>query len=134
MVRDHLALHRYLAERSRLPFGGEREWESCARFAARAVAAQTGTDPLTRLAEGWTTELQAASVIARAGGLAEAVSTVLTEIPPGLAQRGDVGFVPADTPAGGVLVIVEGHHVVGPAANGVRRLPRAAVTRAWRAA
>ena len=59
---------------------------------------------------------------------------MLTACPVGFAQRGDVGFVKADGPTGGALVIVEGDHLAGPAANGVRRLPRGLMLQAWRAA
>lgn len=131
---DWTAWHRFIAERSRMPFAGYDERVCCALFAAGAVEALTGRDPLERIGHRWTTPRGALRVLRRVGGLADGVSAVLEPVPVGLARRGDIGFVPAPEGGLGGLVVIEGDHVVGPDANGVRRLPRAAITRSWRAA
>ena len=131
---DWSALHRFVAERSRLPFAGEQEWDCCVCFAAGGVAALTGRDPLARFTSTWSTRRGVVRVLRRHGGLEAAVSEVLEPIAPGLARRGDLALVPAEGLAGAGLVIVEGDHLVGPSADGVRRLPRTAMTAAWRSA
>lgn len=127
-MRDHDALIAYLDAHLATPF----VWGShdCVTFAAGAVEAQTGRDPLASVTR-WSSIREAFRVIKSYGGLAAAVDTVLSEIPPALAHRGDIGAVPYKNDV--LLVVVEGLTVVGPSYEGLLRLPRAAMTRAWSA-
>jgi hypothetical protein len=130
MRRDLAALHAYLAAGADVPFA----WGSndCVTFAAGAVAAQTGLNPLAKLSRRWSTQRGALLLLRRYGGLEAAVSTVLTPVAPALAHRGDIAGVRAE--AGEmVLMVIEGALLVGPDANGVRRLPRELMTVAWSA-
>lgn len=128
MIRDHVALAAYLEDREGWSFGygEEPETHDCARFVAGAVLALTGRDPLAGFSGRWTTEAGAARVIRRHGGVAEAVSSVLTEVDPMLAQRGDVAL------AGEALCIVEGEMLIGlDRPRGYVRLPREAAVKTW---
>ncbi|PHY20932.1 hypothetical protein CSW59_06910 [Caulobacter sp. BP25] len=131
MVRDYNALVAYIAARMRAPFAwGEND---CVTFAAGAVKAQTGRDPLGAIAARWTTARGAALVLRRLGGMEAAVSSVLAPIAPAMAARGDVaGWM---DPQGRLqLAIVEGSTLVGPGEAGLVRLPRASMVKAWSAA
>lgn len=128
MARDAEALAPYLESRAHWTFGygtGEREHD-CVRFCDAGVAAVSGRHPLKSFSGTWTTERGAARVLARHGGMAQAVSTVMAEIPVTFAQRGDVGLTTEN-----VLVLVEGATVVGLTDTGYLRLPREALTQAW---
>lgn len=129
MVRDYRALANLIADNERTPFAWA-QWD-CATFAGAAVKAQTGDDALGRFAGKWSTEAGAARVLIKAGGMEAAVSTVLTPIAPSMAQRGDVAGV--ETPQGLLLMIVEGSTLVGPDVDGLARLPRTAMVKAWSA-
>lgn len=128
-MRDCQALIAFIESREAWTFGygpGSRVHD-CARFCDAGTEALTGVRPLAGFAGRWTTPLGAARVIARHGGLADAVSEVMTRVAPTLARRGDVGL----TVAGG-LVLIEGDLLVGPAASrGLERLSRAELTHAW---
>lgn len=128
-VRDHEALLALLASRARRPFS----WRShdCVRFAAAAVKSQTGRDPLAGLR--WRTRAEAAALLDAEGGMEAAVSKRLLAVPPALAARGDIAGVP-DAEFGLRLMVVEGVLLVGPGPDGLRRLPRSAMTQAWSAA
>lgn len=130
MLNRH-ALIAYLEEREAWTFGyahGVRIHD-CARFFAGGIAAVSGRDPLAAFGGSWTTERGAARVLARAGGMAAAVDSVLSRIDVSRAQRGDGGMT-----ADGALVLVEGEAVVGlDPVRGFVRLPRAALHIAWAA-
>lgn len=130
MVRDHPALMAYIAARMRAPFAWGRH--DCVTFAAGAIAAQTGRDPLAAVAHQWTTRRGAARILARVGGLAAAVDGVLTPIAPAMAARGDVAAW-LDADGRPQLAIVEGATLIGPGLDGLKRLPRAAMVQAWSA-
>ena len=127
-MRDLNALATYVAARETVPFA----WglHDCVTFAAGAVLALTGRDPLADIA-AWTTERAALRELDRRGGLAAAVSSVLTEIPLAHAHRGDIGAV--DGVRGPLLVVIEGMTLVGPDRDGLARLPRTKLVRAWSA-
>ncbi|MDP3405042.1 MAG: hypothetical protein Q8S03_10160 [Brevundimonas sp.] len=129
IARNPDALIAYLEAREGWVFGygPEPKTHDCVRFMAGGIAAVTGIDPLARFGAEWTTARGARRVLARAGGLVTAVSSVMTEIAPARAMRGDGGLVGSDT-----LVLIEGQTVVGLASDrGLIRLPRAALIKAW---
>lgn len=128
-MRDPHALVAFLESREDWAFGYGREprTHDCARFCGAGFAAVTGVNPLDSFAGRWTSERGARRILAAHGGLAAAVDTVMRPIDPTLAQRGDVGMTDDNT-----LVLIEGDTVVGPAwPKGLKRAPRAALTRAW---
>lgn len=127
-MRDHDALIAFLADRDRMPFDWRRN--DCARFAAGAVRAQTGRNPLKGLR--WGSAAGAARVLARLGSMEAAVSARLRPIAPAAARRGDIAGVP-DAVLGLSLLVVEGETLVGPGAQGTKRLARSAMTHAWSA-
>lgn len=139
-VRDHDALVRYLAARASRPFDWGRnsrgpdaasEGNSCVHYAAGAVQAQTGRNVMAEI-PAWSSERGARRVIRRLGGLEAGIGAVLREIPPAMAQRGDVAGVLNE--AGELfLVVVEGDVLSGPSASGARRLRRARMVKAWSA-
>jgi len=132
--RDAVALVAYLEAREGWTFGHAKaaRTQDCARWAAGAVEAQTGRNPLRRFAGRWGTTAGARRVIRRHGGMAAAVTEVLTPVAVTAAKRGDIGLVGEDFD--GQLVVVEGDMVVGLApGGGYRRLPRSALSRAWSA-
>ncbi len=63
-------------------------------------------------------------------GIGDALAAVLPEVPPSLAQRGDVGVIDEDGGEAGVVVI--GADVLGMAPTGLTRTPRARLKRAYR--
>lgn len=131
MVRDHNALVAYIGARMRAPFA----WgaNDCVTFAAGAVRAQTGRDPLGAIAARWSTARGAAHVLRKFGGMEAAVSSVLPPIAPAMAARGDVaGWLDAQGRL--QLAIVEGQTLVGPGEAGIVRLSRSAMVKAWSAA
>jgi hypothetical protein len=128
-MRDHAALLRFLEERRTMPFSWGSSANDCASFAARAVLAQTGIDPLGDLV--WATEDEADALIDNLGGQHTAVSARLREITPAHAKRGDVAGVEQGNRFG--LMIVETATVVGPGIKSIVRRPRSAVRFAWSA-
>lgn len=112
-----------------MPFAWGSDRNDCVSFAAAAVAAQTGINPLGGLK--WTDEASAYEALEAAGGIGEAVSSALVEIAPALAMRGDVGAIANGN--GLILVIVEGDTLAGPGPRGLMRLPRRLMVKAWRA-
>lgn len=129
MKADHGSLVPYLEDREDWTFdySGASKTHDCARFCDGGVMAVYGLSPLRRFTSEWTTRRGARRVLARHGGMAAAVSKVMTPIDPVSAQRGDVGMTEQ-----GELVLFEGDHVVGLAdTQGYRRRPRAAAVKAW---
>lgn len=119
----------FLEAREAFAFGysGAANTHDCARFCDAGVMAVTGQSPLKALSASWSSEIGAARVLSRMGGMAAAVDTVMTRIDPCRANRGDVGLLDDRT-----LVLVEGACVVGPApVRGLFRRPRAAMIAAW---
>ena len=128
MMRDLNAQAAYIAARENMPFA----WGShdCAHFAAGAIKALTGIDPLAGIA-GWTSERGAMAELKRRGGLIEGVSAILDEIPIAWAHRGDIGAVESE--AGPLLMVIEGMTLVGPGPTGLVRLPRTYLIATWSA-
>lgn len=129
MSRDYPALFALLERRRARRFS----WRSqdCVRFAAAAVKAQTGRDPLAGLPR-WRTRREALAAAEAEGGLEAAVDARLKRIPPALAQRGDIAGVP-DPLFGVRLMVIEGATLVGPGGHGLERQPRSAMVMAWSA-
>lgn len=128
MSRDTQALIALIAKRSGRAFRWRRG-RDCVSFAAAAVKAQTGRDPLADLPR-WRTRREALQIAAVQGGLEAALDRRLTRIAPAMAQRGDIAGLP-DRLFGVRLMVVEGATLVGPGATGLERLPRASMVFAW---
>lgn len=125
---SRLAAH--FDSRARQPFA----WGShdCCTFAADGVLAMTGADHLHDLRGAYDTEMGAARILARLGGMEQAVSARLG--PPlhnvALAQRGDLVLVDAE--AGRALAICAGALAIAPGVAGLQRVPIAGWRMAWR--
>ena len=125
-MRDLASLAAYIAARQDMPFAwGQND---CVTFAAGAVHALTGLDPLAGIAR-WKTERGAMMALKRRGGLIAAVSSVLPTIALAHAHRGDIAAV--EGPDGPYLMVIEGVTLVGPSPQGLDRHPRAAMIHAW---
>ena len=102
-----------------------------------AVLAQTGVDHWAPERGRYSTELGAAKVLARRGGVAGICDSVLRPIAPSLALRGDVGLMKGrQTPDGPVLdtlVLVEGDILWALHIDGLRPVERGHLERAWSA-
>lgn len=129
MSRDYPALLALLERRRARRFS----WRSqdCVRFAAAAIKAQTGRDPLKGLPR-WRSRREALALARAEGGLEAAVDKRLTRVAPARAQRGDIAGVP-DPIFGVRLMVIEGATLVGPGALGLERQPRSAMVMAWSA-
>lgn len=129
MTRDPHALIAFLEAREDWCFGygPQAKTHDCARFCGAGVQVVAGVNPLERFSSEWSTRRGARRVLRRHGGMAAAVSEVMTPIEPLSAARGDVGLL-----TDGQLVLFEGETVVGPSAGvGLQRLPRSAAVQAW---
>lgn len=120
-------LEAFLRERAARPFA----WgaQDCVTFAADAVEAMTGVDPIADLRGRWTTPRQALREMERHGGLWRAILSRLEEIPIGEARRGDVGLILGRRPA---TVVVLADRVVGPGRDGLCAIPRDQLVSAYR--
>jgi hypothetical protein len=130
-ARDYSALVAYLEARARYrfafrPAAGHHD---CVRFAAGAVQAQTGENPLKGLT--WRSAKAARAMLEDLGGLSGAVSSKLADVPVGMAQRGDIGLIDLDGRES--LCVIEGEMVVAAGVDRLVRLPRSAMTKAWSA-
>lgn len=118
-----------LAERWARPFA----WgtQDCALLAADCAQACTGVDPADELRGRYATARGAAGLLSARGGLAALAAERLgAEVPPAMAQPGDVGLVLS---AGReCLAVCVGPVWVAPGAQGLVHLPPAEIRRAWR--
>ena len=109
---------------------GERD---CVTWAADAVLAVTGRDPLADLRGQWHSHEEARAAILRCGGLARACSARLgPRIKPALAAAGDVGLL-RDVGTRAVVVHV-GACWMGQGEQGLVPIRAELVRWAWRAA
>jgi hypothetical protein len=131
MARNFTAWLGFLAERSAVPFAWGREANDCVSFQLASVRALTGRDLSDRMPR-WSSEATAKRALVRLGGLEAAVDGILRPIPIGHAQRGDVAGV-RNRDGDWLLMSVEGHTLVGPGPNGLRRVPRHHMVKAWSA-
>lgn len=130
MARDHKALLGFIAERASMPFAWGSEANDCISYAAGAIKAQTGKNPLRKAPRlRWKTEAGAGRVIGRHGGIEAAIDARMTPVRPTMAKRGDLALVRGVR----CVMVVEGDTLVGPGPNGEVRLPRAAMVKAWSA-
>lgn len=127
-MRDYIALHTFISQRSAMPFAWGYNRNDCVSFAAAAVLAATGRE-IGFGGARWHTASGAARVLKRLGGLQTAVDRELTRVAVPFAQRGDVVAVVGAR--GLLLAVIEGDTVVGPGPLGIMRLPRAASLIAW---
>jgi hypothetical protein len=120
----------FVAERWEAPFvWGEND---CVLFAADAVLAITGGDLAAQHRGTYDSALGAARLLKELGGIESLpVAAGLEEVPPLMAQRGDVVLVDQEE-RGPTLAVVVGEFVAGPGPNGVAYLPASSAVRAWR--
>jgi hypothetical protein len=120
-----------VARHRELPFA----WgaSDCFLLPLDAIVALTGRDPWSGLHD-YSSRLSAARRLAAQGysSLADAFADKLAEIPPALAQRGDVGVVEDGGALCGALVAAAGF--VGKSEAGLVSIPRERVQRAFRVA
>ena len=122
----------YLSSIHRLPF--EAGKLDCAIFTAGAVLAMTGVDH----AKGWRGKyrslakgLKALEKAGHADHVALAAS-LYPEVPPIMAQEGDIAVVPAEGETGSALGIVQGPMIYVMSLNGLALVPLTHATRAFR--
>lgn len=125
--RDFEALIALIEQRQASSFRWGRN--DCVRFAALAVRAQTGADPLEGLPR-WRTRREALAVTDQQGGLIAALDARFERIAPAFAKRGDLAGI-EDRLFGVRLMIVEGATLIGPGRRGLQRLPRGVMDFAW---
>lgn len=125
------ALSAYLISMGARPFVyGETD---CARFAAGAVEAMTGVDPMADIldyvsvAGAW-----GALKATGAADLADLVARSFDEIHPSAARCGDLALYETDGPFGYAVGVVAGERVMAMAENGLDSVDRADMARAFR--
>lgn len=115
----------YIASKREAPFVyGEND---CCMFAAGAVMAMTGVDPMEEFRgqyKSLSTSIRALKEIG-CGDLESTVDSKATEIPIGLAQRGDIAFFD-----GSLGVIIDGYAWF-VSDDGLERIPRGMWDKAW---
>lgn len=120
-------LAEYLTIQQEQPF----EWgvNDCVLFAAQAVQAMTGRQPVS---VNWSTATGAARALKKAGGIEAATSQILgTPLASALmAQRGDVGLLMGER--GDYLAICTGLAWAGPGPQGIQLAPFDRAKVAWR--
>lgn len=121
-------LDAYIAERRDLPFAWGKGAQDCCSFAAGAVLAQTGVDPMATLPD-YADAAEADLVIGEQGLAPLLDERFPRRRSPGLMQRGDV-CVALIKGRESVLVCI-GAEIVGPGARGLVFLPRAEALIAW---
>lgn len=125
-------LHAFIARRVAREFAWGRH--DCVMFCMGAVRAMTGHDPAYGWRRKYNTALGSARTLKEAGfaDVGEAMSSILTEIPIGFAQRGDVvqaqGSLGVCMGSDGLFVGEEGGD------PGLVRVSRGEWERAWRVA
>lgn len=128
MTRDLVGLAKFIDSRRDRPhdFNGN----CCVGFVLAAQEAQFGTVPELRVS--WHDQRTALRAIAAVGGIRAEADRVFTEIPPSLAQFGDIAGV-ADQELGFHLMLVEGHFLIAPGICGLERIERHHMVAAWTA-
>ncbi len=87
----HVRLALFTKDRRKTPYAwGEND---CVTFAADAVWAITGVDPIEDIRGSWDSEEGARAVLEGLGGLIEAVDARFERVDPKFAQRGDVCLI-----------------------------------------
>ena len=110
------------------------EWgvHDCVTFAADAVEAMTGVDPIADLRGEWAGPLSARRLLTDEGvdTIGDMAAKRLPEIPVSMARRGDIVF--CDSDEGGFLGVMQGRSIVGPAGIGLVHVPVNQALRAFR--
>lgn len=133
-MRKHLwqiEFERFVAARQNLPFA----WGSndCAVFAADCVLAITGVDVALPALRAHTTELQAARLLKKYGGVVGIATAALgAPVPVLTAQIGDV--VLADAAGRDMLAICNGSTLIAPGPEGLVHLGMGRARVCWRVA
>ncbi|MBK5203870.1 MAG: hypothetical protein JJD98_00225 [Polaromonas sp.] len=126
-----ICYERFVSERQNMPFA----WGSndCCTFAADCVLALTGADVALPELRTHTTELQAARLLKKHGGVAGIATTALGEpIAALLANVGDV--VLTDMGGGDTLAICNGSSCMAPGPHGLVHLGMDTARACWRVA
>ncbi|PIY01689.1 MAG: hypothetical protein COZ23_01835 [Hydrogenophilales bacterium CG_4_10_14_3_um_filter_58_23] len=116
-----ITLADYIAARLNAPF----QWgvNDCMTFAVGWAEIAGGRTLLPKRL--WHTELQAARLIKRHGGLVAALDAHFGQIHPNYAKDGDIAI------ADGVVALISGAHLVAPGADGLVFKPRTEADHAW---
>jgi hypothetical protein len=116
-----MKLHDYIADRLKTPFA----WgtNDCVTFAVGWAEIATGRSLLPQ--DRWQTELQAARIIKRHGGLVAALDAHFNQIHPHRAKDGDLAL------SDGVVSLVSGAHLLAPGKDGLLFKPRTEASYAW---
>lgn len=130
----HLA--RLVAERERTPFAfGAAD---CVTFAADAVQAMTGVDPIAEIRGGWSSAAEAQAAMDRFAGRPASVDDVIAimaqrqgwpEVAPPLAGRGDLALLACH--GAHALGVVTGERAMHPGLRGLVATPMHQALRAW---
>jgi len=118
----------FVASRESVPF----KWGShdCALFVCDGIEAISGHDPAAKY-RGYTTEIGAARVVKRLGGMRGVGNTIFgQEIHPMQAQVGDVGLV--DVEGRESFALCGGPFWLSPGPGGLVRLDVGVAVMAWR--
>lgn len=121
-------LYEFIETRRELVFSyGEHD---CATMAADWVLEATGEDPLGALRGAWSDERSALRLLAEKSLRERASEALGEEIPPGLAQRGDLVLIDLAGREG--LAICIGAMLVAPDETGITTAPMEHALAAWR--
>ena len=104
----------------------------CACFAAGAVEAMTGIDPMAEI-RGYASIAGAHGALKQTGArdLADLLARSFAEIHPSEARYGDLGLFETDGPFGYAIGVVTGERVMAMSENGLDSLDRAGMARAF---
>lgn len=102
----------------------------CVTFAADAVEAVTGTDPLAELRGAWTSESEAMTVLEAQGGLIAAMDARFLRKAKEFAQRGDLVLV-KDANGQPSLAVCVGKDAVAPGEDEMLLVPMGLARMAW---
>lgn len=106
----------------------------CACFAAGAVEAMTGVDPMASIRGRYKTVKGGLKVLRDAGAksLVDLVARNFEEVHPSAARVGDIAVMASDGPFGAALGVVAGERVMAMSEAGLDSVDRSAMTRAFR--
>lgn len=123
-----MKLHAYITANMRKSF----EWgaHDCALFAAGWIKAATGIDMLANY-PSWTSEQEAAEVIALSGGLSAVMDRQFHRIEPAMAKDGDVALRKDIRTGQSGLCIFSGSHIVTTGENRLMFIDRSEAECAW---
>lgn len=121
-IRDH----------QRQPFA----WgtSDCMQMVCDAAGAMTGARPYAATRGAYDSKHGAARCLAEHGfaSIVEALAAVYEEVPPALAQRGDIGIL--QTEGLTAALVCEGRYFIGKSPDGALAVPRHKILKAFRVA